>query len=412
MSEYEAGRTRARLTFAMQKGVRMDARQRGTVVSLGFCGLVSAADNWFVSPALPSIANTLGVLPSVATIILTAYLMPYGCLQPVCGALGDKVGRLRMLRIIVCGLTASTVLCALSSSLEMLVVARVVTGCFAAGIIAVTQVLAGDAVSPKDRPRAISLLMGITYAGQGLSAGLGGAITSLIGWRAAFFSFAVLGAVALAGISRLHEPASGGAPAGQGGLGELARLSGHLVLGVGRKVYGLALATGVVFLGVYGFFGTFLAERCGLDALQAGLLMMGYGVACLAGSSLSGRLASRLGIARVVSTGQVAGLCSIALLLVAQATGSWVPALAAAVLLGAGYIMVQPTLATTALGLDPQHAGLCTGFIGFGMFVGGGIGSTIGRMLLGAGGYVALWAAAAAALAVQLVVSRRVFAGE
>ncbi|WP_158095783.1 MFS transporter [Collinsella sp. An271] len=394
----------------------MDARQRGTVMALGFCGLVSAADNWFVSPALPSIANTLGVLPSVATIILTAYLIPYGCLQPVCGALGDKVGRLRMLRIIVCGLTVSTVLCSMASSLEMLIVARVITGCFAAGIIAVSQVLAGDAVSAEDRPRAIALLMGITYAGQGLSAGLGGAITGLVGWRAAFMSFAVLGVIALLGLSRLHESADDraarAADAQGAGLVDMVRLSGHLVLGVGRKVYGTALATGVIFLGVYGFFGTFLAERCGLDAMQAGLLMMGYGFACLVGSALTGRLAGRIGVARTLALGEIAGLCSIALLLAAQATTSWVPALAAAVLLGAGYIMVQPTLATRALGLDAQHAGLCTGFTGFGMFVGGGIGSTLGRMLLGAGGYGLLWIAAAIALVVQLIVSLRLYAGE
>ena len=73
-------------------------RQEHVVVVLGFCGLVSAADNWFVSPALPAIANTLAVAPTAAAIILTAYLVPYGALQPVCGRIGDGVGRLRLLR--------------------------------------------------------------------------------------------------------------------------------------------------------------------------------------------------------------------------------------------------------------------------------------------------------------------------
>ena len=38
--------------------------QKRVVYTLGFCGLVSAADNWFVSPALPAIANALGVAAS------------------------------------------------------------------------------------------------------------------------------------------------------------------------------------------------------------------------------------------------------------------------------------------------------------------------------------------------------------
>lgn len=64
----------------------MTSEQRRVVLTLGFCGLVSAADNWFVSPALPAIAQTLAAAPSVVAVILAAYLVPYGALQPVCGA--------------------------------------------------------------------------------------------------------------------------------------------------------------------------------------------------------------------------------------------------------------------------------------------------------------------------------------
>ena len=49
----------------------MTSEQRRVVLTLGFCGLVSAADNWFVSPALPAIAQTLAVAPSVVAVILT-----------------------------------------------------------------------------------------------------------------------------------------------------------------------------------------------------------------------------------------------------------------------------------------------------------------------------------------------------
>ena len=39
----------------------LTSEQKRVVYTLGFCGLVSAADNWFVSPALPAIANALGI---------------------------------------------------------------------------------------------------------------------------------------------------------------------------------------------------------------------------------------------------------------------------------------------------------------------------------------------------------------
>ena len=71
---------------------------------------------------------------------------------------------------------------------------------------------------------------------------------------------------------------------------------------------------------------------------------------------------------------------------------------------GLGYILVQPTLVSLSMDVDPAQTGLCTGLIGFGVFVGGGVGSTLGGFAISAGGYEALWIAAAAALALQTVI--------
>ena len=319
----------------------LTARQLHVVVTLGFCGLVSAADNWFISPALPAIAQTLAVAPTAAMIILTAYMLPYGALQPVCGAIGDAVGRLRLLRVIVLGLCAGTLLCAVAPSLAVLVLARVVTGCFAAGIISVSQAFVGDAVGPERRAGAVGILMGITFTGQGLSAGLGGILTDLVGWRAAFAAFGALAFAAWLGLSTLREPALAPAAAvsGRAGSSEAAEVPGSapgsaapgtpdapssavsaasassqplrpvapaanpvatffrnalgIFFGPRRAVFLLALATGILFLGTYGFMGTFLSELCGLSSTAAGLLMMFYGVFCLVGGSLSGSLGAR-----------------------------------------------------------------------------------------------------------------------
>ena len=308
----------------------MTSEQRRVVLTLGFCGLVSAADNWFVSPTLPAIAQTLAVAPSVVAVILTAYLVPYGALQPVCGAIGDRVGRVRLLRVIVAGLAAGTLVCALAPSLPALVAARILTGCFAAGII-----------------------------------------TELVGWRAAFVCFGVLAAVAWLGVMRLRgvgEREADGAGAASG-AGAFLSSAVRTFFGPGRAVFLIAFTTGIIYLGVYGFMGTFLAERCGLSSTPAGLL------------------------------------------LVSTVTGSWVPALVAAACLGLGYILVQPTLVSLSMDVDPAQTGLCTGLIGFGVFV-GGVGGTLGGFAISAGGYEALWVAAAVALALQTAIGWRVLASE
>lgn len=433
--------------------------QLHVVAVLGFCGLVSAADNWFVSPALPAIARGLSVLPAAATVVLTAYMVPYGALQPVCGAIADRVGRLRLLRAIVLGLCAGTVLCAAAPSLELLVAARILTGCFAAGIISVSQAFVGDVVEPARRGGAVGMLMGITFTGQGLSAGLGGILTELVGWRVAFASFGILAAAAWILLSTLREPdgagsrtpggsggvsaAGGGCSRTSGGSGSVSAAGGHgradgtagearvraasgrrgtgaespvaaflaaavrIFLGPRRAVFLLACSTGVLFLGVYGLMGTFLNAVCGLGSTEAGLVMMLYGVFCLVGGALSGRLGGRLGLPGVIAVGEASAVAAACALLASAVTASWVPALVAAGCLGLGYILVQPTLVTLSMDADPERAGLCTGLIGSGVFIGGGVGSALGGLLLGAGGYLALWGVAAAGLAVQLAASRR-----
>lgn len=416
--------------------------QLHVVAVLGLCGLVSAADNWFVSPALPAIARGLSVLPSAATVVLTAYMVPYGALQPVCGAIADRVGRLRLLRAIVLGLCAGTVLCAAAPSLELLVAARILTGCFAAGIISVSQAFVGDVVEPARRGGAVGMLMGITFTGQGLSAGLGGILTELVGWRVAFASFGILAAAAWILLSTLREPDGAGSRT-SGGSGGVSAAGGHgradgtageartraasgrrgpgaespvaaflaaavrIFLGPRRAVFLLACSTGVLFLGVYGLMGTFLNAVCGLGSTEAGLVMMLYGVFCLVGGALSGRLGGRLGLPGVIAVGEASAVAAACALLASAVTASWVPALVAAGCLGLGYILVQPTLVTLSMDADPERAGLCTGLIGSGVFIGGGVGSALGGLLLGAGGYLALWGVAAAGLAVQLAASRR-----
>ena len=384
----------------------MTPAQRNVVITLGFCGLVSAADNWFVSPALPAIAQALAIAPSAAAVILTAYLVPYGLLQPLCGAVGDAVGRVRLLRIIVAGLATSTVICSIAPTLEALVAARIITGCFAAGIITVSQAIVGSVVSEQDRQGAIGLLMGITFTGQGLSAGLGGIICDLVGWRVAFVCFGILGALAWLGTMRLRKPGKqpeGGssAPAEPFRPAEFFSNAARIFFGHGRAVYMTACSTGIIFLGVYGFMGTFLAERCGLASTQAGLLMMFYGLACLTGGSVSGRIGAARGSRGVIAVGETSGIAACALLCASALTGSWIAALGAAACLGFGYILVQPTLVTLSMDIDSRHSGLCTGLIGLGVFAGGGVGSVVGGALIGTSGYLTLWIAAGLALACQ-----------
>ena len=405
--------------------MRFTSSQLHIIVALGFCGLVSAADNWFVSPALPAIASGLGVDASAAAVILTAYLVPYGVLQPVCGTLGDRLGRLRVLRVIVAGLAAGTFLCALCPTLSFLIAARILTGCFAAGIISVAQAFVGDVVGHENRGAAVGLLMGITFTGQGLSSGLGGIITDLMSWRAAFCCFGFLALIALAGLFTLREPVmalettpqeASNKASEKSELAQTAQASQQnttrapfltralrLFFGPHRAVFLTACTTGIAFLGIYGFMGTFLSERCELGSTEAGLIMMLYGVMCLVGGALSGRIGASGGPLRVIAVGETSGLVAVGTLIVVSLIGVWPVALVAAGALGMGYILVQPTLVSLSMDADSSQAGLCTGLVGLGVFAGGGVGSSIGSIITAGFGYLGLWIAGGALMILQVI---------
>ena len=184
----------------------------------------------------------------------------------------------------------------------------------------------------------------------------------------------------------------------------------RIFFGSHRAIFFVACTTGLVFLGVYGFMGTFLSERCGLGSTQAGLIMMLYGVMCLVGGTVSGRIGAVHGPRGVIYVGEASGLLAIAVLVVVTATGAWQPALLEAGALGFGYILTQPTLVSLSMDADPAQTGLCTGLIGLGVFAGGGVGSAVGGQLVAFGGYQLLWIAAALLLVLQLVVGGRALA--
>ncbi len=60
------------------------------IVILGMAGFVSAADNWVISALLPAVAADFGTGIVTAAGMLTAYLVPYGIMQPVYGYLADR----------------------------------------------------------------------------------------------------------------------------------------------------------------------------------------------------------------------------------------------------------------------------------------------------------------------------------
>ena len=101
------------LTWKGRHPIKTRAEAARLVLSLGLIGFVVMADNWVVSPILPSIAGSIAITPIKAAILIPAYMLPFGLLQLFYGPLADRYGKLKVLWVamigftIACGLTAA-----------------------------------------------------------------------------------------------------------------------------------------------------------------------------------------------------------------------------------------------------------------------------------------------------------------
>lgn len=353
------------------------------VYILGFAGLISVADNWIISPVLSAIAGGFDVSISQAGAILTAYMIPYGIMQPVYGFISDRWGKVNMLRWLVAGLASGTMCCAIATSLQMLCVWRAVTGFFAAGIIAVSLALIGDTVPLGERQHYVGKFTSIVAFGQGLSVGLGGVFAKYISWRVAFVLFAIAAVFMVFFLRKLPKDMSH-----KTNSNFFSEVKSVILTPKGIMIFPLAFFAGFLLLGLYSYLGAFLHETIGLDYLQVGIVIMFFGFACLVAGSQVGKLVRKIGQQRTIIVG---GCLSLTTALILMVYPCWQAGWLAIVSLGFGYVFIQATLATIAFDIANKNKGLVSGLIGVGLFGGGGLGTTFSGWLLSQGGYQTIW---------------------
>lgn len=359
------------------------------VFFLGLGGFIVMADNWVVSPLLPSIGKGLGVSAVHAGILIAAYMLPFGLFQLVFGPIGERIGKLRLIfgSLLVFGMV--TAIGGLMGSLTALVVMRAATGMFAAATIPVSLALISDVVPLAYRQRAIGTFMGISFLGQGLSMLVGGTIAALLSWRAVFMIYG-LAAVFIALLIASRSGSLATPPGVRGSvLAPYRRLLGRWD---SLRIYLIVLTEGVLIIGLFSFQGALLAARHSLGPFEIGAVMTGYGLAALVFGQVSARLAARVGKTNLIGLGLLlAAGSAFALFLSADLAVAAVAIFG----LGAAFIMAHSSLLIFATEFAQQNRGISMGLVAFALMGGGAIGTTLGGRVItrwGFSTYLAIWA--------------------
>ncbi|OCG20937.1 hypothetical protein A9G11_09590 [Gilliamella sp. wkB108] len=345
----------------------------GLVMLIGLAGFISAADNWVASLLLPNIATDFGLTISQVSIVLTAYLIPYGVLQPFYGFYSDKYGRKNILLALMLLLSLATLLCSFAQNLMLLTIYRFITGLFAAGIVAVSLGILGELYKNEILTKLVGIFLGLIFLGQGLSSAIGGWLIEISTWRNIFLIFSILSLLSFMTIFSLptspkHMPKSNFIPT------TILLLKNKRLL----VVYFLAFGNGFIVLGSYSFIGSYFFKSLNIDYKYVGLGLMLFGLACFFTGFINRIFLKNIAPKNVIILGLSCTLISLLL----YCCNSVAFAYLATMMLGIGYILVQSILASKALELAGDNKGLSSGLIGVAIFGGGGIGTYLGSFIL------------------------------
>jgi EmrB/QacA subfamily drug resistance transporter len=394
--------------------------------------LMIVLDVTIVGVALPSIREDLGFSEESLAWVVNAYLITFGGFLLLGGRLGDIFGHRRLFLAGIALFTVASAVCGLSTSQEMLVVARAVQGIGGAVVSAVALSLMMTLFTePAERAKAMGIFGFVASGGGSIGVLLGGILTDVLNWHWIFLVNLPVG-ILVAVLTVTVIPAARMPFAAQRlDVAGAITVTASLMLAVyaivnGNEVGWLTLRT----LGLLGAAGGLLVAFLVIESrvssplvplrlfrlrnivvsnavgvLWAGAmfawfflsalylqLVLGYsplevGLAFLPGNlvmgalsiGLSARLVLRFGIRLPLAVGL--GLAGIGLLLFARAPvdGNFVvDVLPAMILLGLGAGMAfNPVLLAAMSDVEPREAGLASGVVNTSFMMGGALGLAV-----------------------------------
>ncbi|HEY5251066.1 MAG TPA: MFS transporter [Acidimicrobiales bacterium] len=369
-------------------------------------------DVTIVVVALPEIQTGLHTTFADVQWVVDAYALTLASLLLTAGSLADRYGR-RLLFIVGLSIfTVGSALCGLAQSPLMLILSRSAQGIGGAILFSTSLALLAQSFQGRDRGVAFGVWGAITGVAVALGPILGGLITSGINWRGIFLVNLPVGVAAIVitvwQIDESRTPhASRPDWAGFGtltvGLVSLvyglirasevswgntmvvicfclaAVLLGSFVIierRVTQPMFDLSLFRIPTFVGgsiaAFAMNGSlfamllylvlYLQDDLGYSALGTGLRLLLLSGGTMVAATISGRLSSHMPVRWLIGPGLT--LVGIGLFLMAglTATSTWTHLIPGFIVSGIGSGLVNPPLASTAVGVvTPQRSGMASG---------------------------------------------------
>ena len=155
-------------------------------------GFASISTDFYL-PAMPAIANALGATAGSVEYTISSFLIGFSLGQLFWGAVSDKYGRRIPVAIGLVLFIIGSAGCAMSQSIEMIIVWRIVQAFGACAGVVLSRAMVRDLYQGPRAAQMLSTLIAVMAIAPLLGPILGGQIDAFAGWRAIFWTLVVLG---------------------------------------------------------------------------------------------------------------------------------------------------------------------------------------------------------------------------
>jgi DHA1 family bicyclomycin/chloramphenicol resistance-like MFS transporter len=255
-------------------------------------------------PSLPDIARQLNASTAQVQFTISAYLIGFAVGQIFYGPVSDRHGRKPVLMAAIALYCVASLACALSTSIEMLIVSRAFQALGGCGGIVLTRAIVRDIYSGSHAGRELSMIAAVMALAPVLAPIAGGVLQTGFGWRSVFFTLVAVGIAGVAVVwaalpetlnMRAAEPVSISSMLRSYRI--VARNPAYLAyLGITSASYAglFAWISGSAFV---------LQDLYGLPPFDFGVAFALGSIGYMTGSALAARMVVRLGLDGVLGLG-------------------------------------------------------------------------------------------------------------
>lgn len=373
----------------------------GQSAGIGTLALISTAVFGFVTamtmigPLLLDLSRELGVSLGQAGLLAAAMALPWSLGAPFTGLLSDRLGRRPLIVVALGGIGAVSLGAALAPDFRTLLLLRFLAGLFGAFGPASLMAAVGDLFPPHRRGMAMGWLnMGFSLAaiaGVPVVAAVGG----LFGWRWAF-ALTGLTLLGLAALIQVAFPPPKPTTTGTGILGTYRAVLSVPLLG---NVLSANLLERAVFNVATLYLPSFLMLSYGLSAVDVAPALALVAIGAIVGNVAGGWLGDRFSKPVIFVVAQIlAGAIGLALF---GLPVGLIPSALGGTLFGLVNASSRPAFLALGAELSSRHRGAVLGVLSLTNQGGVVVGSALGGLIIGLGGYptLAIVTAAGGALA-------------